>query len=93
MINDYECGSIAQRIINGTDKLPMPDRKRYVYIVYDENHGCQGIYGSQASADRAVMNIAFNDYDLSPETSLDYDDEDSWGWEGIAWWCREEVKD
>ena len=26
--NDYECGSIAQSIIKGTDKLPMPDRKR-----------------------------------------------------------------
>jgi len=89
--NDYECGNIVQRIINGTDKIDLTPPKRYVYLVYEDIHGFQGVYGSEASADKAVMNIAFNMYDLDPKTPLDYNDKDCWGWDGTAWWKREEV--
>ena len=91
MINNYECGSIAQRIINGTDKLPMPDYKKYVYLVYEDIHGFQGAYGNIAKATQVVKEIAFNEYYLEPNTPLDYNNEECWGWDGTAWWNRIEV--
>ena len=91
MVNDYECGSIAQRIINGTDKLPMPDRKRYVYFVHEDIHGFVGAYGNKEKATQVVKEIAFNEYYLEPNTPLDFADEECWGWEATAWWVIEEV--
>lgn len=91
MINDFQCGNIAQRIINGTDKLPMPDLKRYVYLVYEDIHGFQGAYGNIAKATQAVKDLAFGIYELDPNTPLDYDGEECWGWFGTAWWDRIEV--
>ena len=93
MINDYECGSIAQRIINGTDKLPTPDRKRYVYLVYDDAHGMIGIY---ANPEKALAKIWDDmcDYfgmDRCNPYPYDYNSESRRGWEGCMWYVREEV--
>lgn len=84
---------MVQGIINGTDKMPKPDRKRYVYLVYEDIHGFQGAYGNVEKATQRVKSIAFNEYYLEPETPLDYDDEECWGWDGTAWWNRIEVID
>ena len=93
MINDYECGSIAQAIINGTIKYNPSKPKRYVYLVYEDIHGFQGAYGNIEKATQAVKDIAFGIYELEPETPLDYDGEECWGWFGTAWWDRIEVID
>ena len=90
MINDYECGGIAQRIINGTDKLPMPDRKRHVYLVYEDWHGFQCVCGSTKTATETVKKMA-TEGGLPIDTPIDYEGEERWGWEGVAWWVREEV--
>ena len=91
--NDYECGSIAQRIINGTDKINLEPPKRYVYLVYEDIHGFQGVYGNIKKATERVKDLAFGVYELDPETPLDYDDPEHWGWDGTAWWEKEEVRD
>lgn len=93
MINNYECGSIAQRIINGTDKLPMPDPKRYVYVVYDDTHGMQGIY---ANPEKALAKIwddmcDYFDMDRCNPYPYNYNSDDRRGWEGAVWYEREEV--
>lgn len=85
--------NMAQRIINGTDKIDLAPPKRYVYLVYEDIHGFQGAYGNVEKATQRVKNIAFNMYDLDPKTPLDYDDEECWGWDGTAWWNRIEVID
>ena len=66
---------------------------KYVYLVYEEIHGYQGAYGNIEKATERVKDIAFGEYELEPNTPLDYEDEDCWGWEGTAWWCREEIKE
>lgn len=67
---------------------------KYVYLVFDENHGLQGVYDSELKACVEVLRIAINDYgfDVS-RTPPDYDDSPNcWGWEGISWWYGKEVK-
>lgn len=66
---------------------------RFVYLVYDECHGLVGVYESEASADRKVIALA-EDYDLdTSEAPLDFNSPWRWGWEGCAWWVKEEVLD
>ena len=60
-----------------------------VYCVYEEWHGLIGIYHNQEDAIKAVKNIAYNQYDLDPNTELDYEGPDRWGWDGIANWTKE----
>lgn len=62
-----------------------------VYLVYEDLHGLQGIYGTIFGAEALVKEIAFNQYDLPKDTPLDYDDGDQWGWDGVAYWKREVV--
>ena len=64
---------------------------RYVYLVYDECHGLISVYGNQEYATQAVKSIACNQYYLDPNEKLEYDSEDCWGWEGVAWWHRQEI--
>ena len=64
---------------------------KYAYLVYDDIHGLQYICASPETATEKVSNIAFNIYELPKGTSLDYDDEEQWGWDSVAWWVREEV--
>lgn len=66
---------------------------KYVYLVYEDIHGFQGAYSNVTKAEQRVKEIAFGIYELEPETPLDYNDEESWGWEGTVWWIREELKD
>lgn len=67
---------------------------KYVYLIYDECHGLLHIRGNRESADYDVKYIATHWYDLDTEHEpLDYDSEDSYGWEGIAYWKRMEVKE
>ena len=93
MINDYECGGIAQRIINGTDKIDLAPPKRYVYIVYDDIHGMQGIY---ADPEKALAKIWDDmcDYfgmDRCNPYPYDYNSESRRGWDGMVCYVREEV--
>ena len=64
---------------------------KYVYLVYEDLNGLQGIYATPSGAEALIREIDFNQYDLPKDTPLDYDDGDQWGWDGIAWWVREEV--
>lgn len=67
---------------------------KYVYLVYDESHGLLHIRGNRESANYDVKYIATHWYDLDIEHEpLDYDSEDHWGWDGIAYWQRMEVKE
>ena len=91
--NDYECGSIAQRIINDTDKIDLEPPKKYIYLVYKGKYTFKGAYGSKASATKAVRDIAFHDCLFDLETPLDFNNKDCWGWVGIAGWNRVEVMD
>jgi hypothetical protein len=63
---------------------------KYVYLVYEDWHGLIGIYATPEKATEMVKKDAFES-GLPEDTPLDYDDEDSWGWEGATWWKREEV--
>lgn len=91
--NRYECGGIAQAVLNGTDKIDLTPKKYYVYIVYDDAHGNVGIY---ANAEKATARIWKDmcDYfgmDRNNPYPYDYDGEDRRGWEGAMFWIREEV--
>lgn len=63
----------------------------YVYVVSDDWHGVVGYYYSKANATEAVNIIASEQYELPLNTPLDYDDEDAYGWDGVASWKREPV--
>lgn len=63
---------------------------KYVYLVYEDCHGLIAICGTPERATQMVKDEAFSG-GLPEDTSLDYDDEDSWGWEGATWWKREGV--
>ena len=91
--NDYECGSIVQRIINGTDKIDLTPKKYYVYIVYDDAHGNVGIYANIEKATARIWDDMCNYFgmDRSNPYPYDYDGESRRGWEGCMWWVREEV--
>ena len=93
MINNYECGSIAQRIINGTDKLSMPDRKRYVYVVYDDFDGIRGVYADPEKALAKIWDDMCTIYDMDRcnPYPYNYNSEDRRGWDGAVWYVREEV--
>lgn len=67
--------------------------KQYIYLVYEDIHGYQGAYNNKENATQRVKDIAFGEYELEPETPLDYNDEESWGWDGTVWWIREELMD
>lgn len=64
---------------------------KYVYLVYDDIHGLQGVYADKEKATETVNNIAFNIYEI-PKTDIpDCDDEEDYGFEGAATWTRVEV--
>ena len=63
---------------------------KYVYLVYDDWHGLLCICATLEGATEQVKKEAFGG-GLPEGTPLDYDDECRWGWEGVAWWSREEV--
>lgn len=66
---------------------------KYVYLVYDENHGLMSVCATPEVATNEVKCIAEQWYQLDIENeSLDYDSEECWGWEGVAYWNREEVR-
>ena len=63
---------------------------KYVYLVYDDWHGLRYICGNPESATKIVKKEAFSG-GLPEDTPLDYEGEVRWGWDGVAWWVREEV--
>lgn len=86
-------GSMAQSIINGTDKIVREPRKEYVYIVYDDIHGRLGIYAHEAIAIGRIWDemCAVYEMDRSDPYPYDYDSDDRRGWDGAVWYEREEV--
>lgn len=95
MINDFQCGSIAQRIINGTDKLPMPDRKRYVYLVYvvcDDYNELLAVYEHEAVAIGHMWDIA-RECGYDTHRPYDWDTNDCRGWQDIAFYETREVQE
>ena len=63
---------------------------KYVYLVYTEWHGLEGLYASrEKAAEKVKANAKF--CELPKNTPLDYESEERWGWEGASWWVREEV--
>ena len=86
-------GYAAQNIINGTDKLAIEPRTKYVYLIYEECHGLVMVCGSETGAINKVNSLAYN-YDIDPKTTpLDYNSHYRYGWEGAAYFSREEVLD
>ena len=65
---------------------------KYVYLVYDDIHGLQCVCADKDKATEKVNNIAFNIYEVPKTDTLDYDDEEVYGYEGAAWWQRVEVE-
>ena len=72
---------------------------KYAYLVYKECHGLVGYYGHEAIAlsrvhalarDAAIWDgVKYSMFDTN--TPYDYLSDDRVGWEGVAWYCREEV--
>ena len=66
---------------------------KYVYVVYDDAHGMQGIY---ANPEKALVKI-WDDMcdcfgmDRCNPYPYDYNSDDRRGWEGCMWYVREEV--
>ena len=60
----------------------------YVYLVQEDIHGLQGIYADKDKATAEVKRIGYGMYDLPENEPLDYDDEDRFGWDGVADWTR-----
>lgn len=85
--------NMAQKIINGTDKVDLTPKKYYVYIVYDDIHGKRGIYASAESALARIWDdmCAIYEMDRCNPYPYDYNSEDRRGWEGAVWYEREEV--
>ncbi len=67
-------------------------KKRYVYLVYEEWHGFVGVYGHEAIAIGRIHEIA-KQVPFDTDTPYDYFSEERVGWEGIAWYVREEVRE
>lgn len=65
---------------------------KYVYLVYDDIHGLQCVCADKDKATEKVNNIAFNIYEVPKTDTLDYDDEEAYGYESAAWWQRVEVE-
>lgn len=63
---------------------------KYVYLIYDDWHGLLCICATPEKAKELVKNEAFSG-GLPEDTPLDYDCETRWGWDGVAWYWREEV--
>ena len=63
---------------------------KYVYLVYEDSHGLVNVCGTPEKATELVKKDAFEG-GLPEDTSLDWNDETRWGWEGAAWWVRREV--
>lgn len=63
---------------------------KYVYLIYDDWHGLLCICATAEKATELVKNEAFNG-GLPKDTPLDYNDEERWGWEGVACWVRKEI--
>jgi hypothetical protein len=84
---------MAQKIINGTDKIDLTPKKYYVYIVYDDAHGKVGIYAKAENATARIWKDMCDYFgmDRNNPYPYDYDGEDRRGWEGCMWWVREEV--
>lgn len=91
--DDYECGSIAQRIINGTDKIDLTPKKYYVYIVYNDAYDNVGIYANAEKATARIWDDMCDYFEMNRSNPYpyDYDSEDRKGWKGRMWWIREEV--
>ena len=86
-------GHMVQSIINGTDKMTVESRTKYVYLVYEECHGLIMVCGSEMGAINKVNAEAMH-YGIEPDkTPLDYNSHNCYGWEGAAWFCREVVLD
>lgn len=67
---------------------------KYVYLVYDENHGLMSICATPEIATNEVKYMAEQWYKLDTTNEpLDYESEDCWGWDGVAYWDREEVRE
>ena len=63
----------------------------YVYLVYAECDGLRGIFRSEASADRRVLEIASNEMDIDTSVApLDYSSPWRWGWD-VCYWRKELV--
>lgn len=62
----------------------------YVYLIYDDWHGLLCICATPEKATEQVKKEAFGG-GLPEDTPLDYEGAERWGWEGVAWWVREEV--
>lgn len=60
----------------------------YVYLVQEDIHGLMGIYADKDKATAEVRRIGYGMYDLPEDEPLDYDDEDKFGWDGVAYWER-----
>ena len=63
---------------------------KYVYLIYDDWHGLLRICATPEGAKEQVKKEAFSS-GLPEDTPLDYESEERWGWEGVAWYWREEV--
>ena len=61
---------------------------KYVYLVYEDNVGLLYVCANKDKATEKVNNIAFNNYGVSKTDEPDYDDEDDYGFEGVACWQR-----
>ena len=66
---------------------------KYVYRVYEESHGLMSVCATPEIATNEVKYMAEQWYKLDTENEpLDYNSEDCWGWDGVAYWERMEVR-
>lgn len=63
---------------------------KYVYLIYDDWHGLRYICATPEGATEIVKKEAFSG-GLPENTPLDYESEEKRGWDGVAWWVKEEV--
>ena len=63
----------------------------YVYLVWEDIHGLQGIYADKDKATAEVKHIGYGIYDLPEDEPFDYNDEDQLGWDGAVYWERVKV--
>lgn len=68
---------------------------KYVYLVYDENHGLRMVCGNETLATIKVREIAKWEYGVEVDKEpLDYGGSLSrYGWDGVAYWQKEIVYD
>ena len=66
---------------------------KYVYLVYDINDILISVCLTAEVATTEVKYMAEQWYKLDTENvPLDYNSEECWGWEGVAYWDRMEVR-